>query len=298
MSLVNHGWPAHKAFYDSLMLRSDGDVAERLGATQYGIDTAFPNYERFWRYHVAPATQRPGNALLFRFGIHDSVIAVVQGAYTVFSYLLEANEYLAQLKKDDLGPRCRNWYNTVIYAGNAIQVIESLQVAVESKLAAALGQSINVFPDWKATWNPGREGIINFRNYVTHKGVFQIFVDSSRPYVLARSEVTRKNSPDVTWTHSVTDFATDKSRFVECRVAGQEIVAESTDWLNRAFGRFCDTLDPFLPLSAYQALWGWNASGSPVVPASQPTQMANTGQSGVVIVPANMCGMTCPLSWL
>ncbi len=65
-------------------------------------------------------------------------------------------------------------------------------------------------------------------DYVTHQGIFQIFVDNSRPFVLARSEVTQVNAEDVTWTHSVADFGANESRFVECHVAGEDIVNETT----------------------------------------------------------------------
>lgn len=298
MGLTSSLWLARQSFYDSLNLRKDGDDAEQLGCVQYDLDKSFAEYEKFWRYHVAPATQRPMSALLFNAGVHAAVIELAQRSYTVFAYLLEANEYLAQLRAGNIGPRFRKWYNTIMYAGNALQVFTGVQETIEQSLAAAMRQTLKLFPDWPTAWNPGRESVVNYRNYVTHQGKFQFFEEGGTVFVLKRTEVTRATG---SWWYSVTDFKSQRVKWASVADVAADTVKETTDWLNRAYARINATLSDLPPLLAYQTLWGWRASGYigtalPVMPSQGfGAVIPHVGLSGVRTVPnPNMCATTSP----
>ena len=52
-------WQVWEPSYRQLTLANDGDELEQDFAINYDLGKTFPNYESFWRYHVAPATNRP-----------------------------------------------------------------------------------------------------------------------------------------------------------------------------------------------------------------------------------------------
>jgi hypothetical protein len=52
-------WELSRPYYCGLTLLRDGDEVEQYGAENYRLQERWPAYERFWRFHVAPATQRP-----------------------------------------------------------------------------------------------------------------------------------------------------------------------------------------------------------------------------------------------
>jgi hypothetical protein len=90
-----------KNLYDKLTLRADGDDLERHGATEYDLvgKDHFPNYEKFWRYHVAPATFRPHHHW---WRDADACIAKLgQRSYSIFFHLVSAHDSLASVQEAD-----------------------------------------------------------------------------------------------------------------------------------------------------------------------------------------------------
>ncbi|NLX95582.1 MAG: hypothetical protein GXY83_05345 [Rhodopirellula sp.] len=324
MPLGPQKWQQHRTFYDNLTLEDDGDDNEQYGARTHGMHVQFSNYEHFWRHYVAPSTQRPADRSAFRAETAEEVILLTQRNYTVFVYLLEAHEYRDMVLARGPGPRFRNWYNCVTYAGNALQVFTKLQDAIEQNLAAKLARKVDLFPDWKQQWNPGRESVINFRNYLTHQGYFQVFLKPDGggfvPHVLHRSQITRD---ELTWIKTVADFQNNPQQFMPLNDAAREIVTDTTAWLNNAYGRILQVLQGLPENATLQQLWGWKHGLSPVpvpvaVPAAAPplqlggqtiirippspnepvisgTRIVPAG-SGIQVVPVNtnLCATTSP----
>jgi hypothetical protein len=57
-------WSNWQDVSDEMNLSEHGASIERQGADVYRLDLAFPNYQRFWRRHVVPATERPKSVYL------------------------------------------------------------------------------------------------------------------------------------------------------------------------------------------------------------------------------------------
>lgn len=95
VALGPDAWAAAKPFYDQQTLVSNGEpLVEQYGARVHGMGQLFPNDERFWRYHVCPATGRPNNKYFLE-DVHDITQLVGQRSFTVFAYALESLERLA-----------------------------------------------------------------------------------------------------------------------------------------------------------------------------------------------------------
>lgn len=327
MPLGPQKWQQHRAFYDNLTLADHGDDREQHGAHTYQMHVRFSNYEHFWRHFVAPATQRPVDVSTFRMETAEEVIFLTQRNYTVFLYLLDAYEDRDKVLAGDLGPSFRNWRNCIRYAGDALQVFSELQRAIEENLAAKLGDEIKLFPDWKQKWNPDRESVINFRNYLVHQGQLQVFErrdgDAVVPYTLDRSQITRDG---LTWIKTDADFQKNPEQFRPLNDAAREIVTETTDWLNKAYGRIVEKLQGLPETATLQKLWGWQNGQSPVpvavagalasqvapqagrqtmtgIPPSSDAHVISDAQiiqdrSETQVVPTNIksCATTCPPS--
>src|SRR5438552_8922884 len=102
-------------------------------------------------------------------------------SYSVLGYLADALDSLSKVQAGDLGHRNRNCRDAITYAGNALQVMTELQNAVCGKpnglkgmktLSQELAVPIDPFPDWHTNWKADRESTANYRNYLTHQGLF------------------------------------------------------------------------------------------------------------------------------
>ncbi|MBX3411859.1 MAG: hypothetical protein KF708_04015 [Pirellulales bacterium] len=294
-------WTNRKPFYDGLTLRANGDAAEQRGALVFDLDRRFPEYERFWKYHIAPATQRPHDALAFNPNVDDAIVYITQRSYSVFAKLLKAHSLLERVGAQDYGEMFENWSNTIGEAGDAIQRFHDLRGTI-AQLSALVGSPTDPFPDWSKNWKDDCDALGGYRHYETHQGEFQIFVENDMPYVLKREKLAdRALRAGVTWNLSISDFQFNRGDFTTLIYAAVNTVDETTAWLNKAYERINATLDPLLSNPNYDGLRG-------NVPLTAHARPQATGQStgligqhvgaysGVRTVPALfvMCGTTTP----
>jgi len=286
-------WNARKPYYDSLVLAAHGDaLTEQPAARQSDITTVFPAYEKFWRYHVCPATRRP-DGIDFRHGVADIISIIVQRNYTVFVYVVESRELLAKAMHGDAGPRNRDYYCSLMYAGNALQVLTELQNAICGRptsgglgtvrcLSAKLGVPLDPFPDWNDNWKAERESAANYRNYVTHQGwVYSVYHQASGKQLVCKRDDFQSREP-WTWTHAARMYKANPSSWIEIGESCRGIVEDTVAFLDLAYERFLKVMEPLLPNPDYQQLWGWRDD--------QPTTA--TGNRSVRIAPSWMCGST------
>ena len=279
MTLGPNKWKAAKSFYDGITLAADGDSNEQLGASAFGLDKRFANYEVFWRYHVCPATARP-DGITFRPGVADIVSVIAQRNYSVFIYVLEAVDQLQEVLEGRLGPRNRNCYIALMYAGNALQVFTELQRALCGKpkplngmsdLAATLNMTIDPFPDWEKAFASDRESASNYRNYLTHQGyIYSVLRQSTGERMVLSRDALKAKTP-YTWLQAEADYSSDPSKWVNVVDACRGIVDDSIAFLNLAYERIIRAMACLPEKPDYQRLWGWRdnqpvASQSPVPP--------------------------------
>lgn len=316
-------WATRRSqFYDRLTLLKNGDPIEAYGSEVHNLETRLPEYVRFWRCHVCPATQRPKTWTAYNPNAADSVIKLSQRSHSVFAYVVEACENLRQVKQHGPGDRYEHWYNTVMYAGNALQMFASVQkvmrdyqTGARGPLAVDLQTDINIFTDWSTNWIHDYDTAIAFRNYVTHNGRFQIFIERT-PFapatysVLKMSEVTRTNAEAISWYESVDDFQSKRHRFATVAEVGDDLVTKTITWLNRAYEHINLALEPLLGTYMYSEKWGTPLSDSEFYavqpqkqrlnvpsldgvgePRHSPSTPVGSG-SGTVIVPIQQTGST------
>lgn len=172
-------WDALRPSFDRVTLRVDGDRDENRGATEYGLDASFSNYEAFWRYHIVPATNRPDN-IEMRKEAAPVISRIGNTSLSLFVDLLHAADSLAKIKAGELGGnRFRNCTDAITSDGNALQKFKKLQELIKGELKNALGKkTIEIWSDadWKAKWRPSRERIISYRNHIIHKAQPQILL--------------------------------------------------------------------------------------------------------------------------
>ncbi|MEI8374627.1 MAG: hypothetical protein WCJ35_17515 [Planctomycetota bacterium] len=291
MPLGPNKWNADQPFYDGLTLAVNGDPIEKQAVTQFDLGKRFPHYESFWKRHVCPATDRPWGINL-RSGVSDIISVIAQRSYSVLVYTLEAVDHLREVSEGRLGPRNRNCYITLMYAGNALQVFMELKRALcgtlvgMDDLATRLSMPIDPFLDWKTTWEPDRKSASNYRNYVTHQGyIYSVLRQSSGERMVLSRDAFKTKTP-YTWLQAEAEYNRDPSKWIDLFDACRGIVDDTITFLDRAYEKIICVMDPLLETADYQRLWGWvdhqpSVLPAPALPASMavPTTMAFKGIS-------------------
>ena len=95
-------WSIWEPAFDALTIRRDGDPVEIAGAKNFNLDVKFPNYQVFWRRHLAPATNRPAN-FQSRPNVAAVMATIAQVSYGVFCDLVEAEKQLVRVQAGDFG---------------------------------------------------------------------------------------------------------------------------------------------------------------------------------------------------
>jgi hypothetical protein len=223
------------------------------------------------------------------------VSVITQRSYTVYIYLLEAYEFLIPVQQADYGPRKRNATATIIYAGNALQVFAELQSALcgcpkplqgMKDLSQELRISTKLFPDWTQGWQADRDSASNYRNYLTHQGYLYSVNHQASGRTLVLKRDTFQSHTAYTWTHAESDYANNPHDWVRLEDACKGIVDDTTAFLNRAYGRMVNYLDPHLVNPDYQRLWGWKDNQAiptvpqPTMPVSSPPPLSNVSIRG------------------
>jgi hypothetical protein len=257
-------WDQAKEFYSRLTLRRDGDSLEKEAMDAYGFDACFPNYEKFWKFHIAPATNRPVDDRI-RDDAHKAISFVIQRQYSILYCLVIASGYGRRVATGDLGGEGRrNAFNAIIYAGNALQAFDSLQKSVESLRVASRhwGRRDFLFPDWWANWGKRRIRLCTYRNYLIHDGVLHTEYRSGPgqqqiPHVRRVGE-NQEELEEFTWTEDRDDFKRHPDNWISLVELCSDTVSTTIQWMNDIYGVIISRLDPLLQLPEYRALWGWS----------------------------------------
>jgi hypothetical protein len=263
-------WNARRHYYDGLTIREDGDVLERMAARDYGFETSFPSYERFWKFNVVPSSPKPQGEIGFRPGSHTSVRHISQHSYSVLHNLVQAERFAEIVSSGAFGFLNVNIQCLTIFAGNALQLLAELQRTVEKELGPALtGNHLTVLPDWKTVWEPRRDRILNYRHYLTHRGLMITHCRSIDgvvvPHVLSPDALRARQPHPTAWAYADDGVDPDGPDWVPFPPAAISMLNDALAFCNDVYRRMCDTLEPHLPTEPYQTAWGW-AAGLPVVP--------------------------------
>src|SRR5262245_57433975 len=119
-------WNVWKQAFEKVRLREEGDDIEIDGCKRFDLDLKYPNYEQFWRLHVVPATNRPGN-FQFRPSADPIITQMAITSHGIFSDLLTAEEKLEHVRTGDYGNRFQNCLQSLKAGGDAMQKFDDLQ---------------------------------------------------------------------------------------------------------------------------------------------------------------------------
>lgn len=264
-----------KQYYGQLTFAKSGEMVEEYGVREHRLHERIPFLEEFWRCHVAPATNRPDDTFLSD-GIDPVISLIAERSYEVFCNVVDAMDELASVRKGPpVPPRYRSYLNVLRFSGDALQLFSGLVFVIQGSkpyqgngLATILGNGFKVFDtgEWKSEWNPEREKAIWYRNMLVHHGRPWFFFQAqqeykSAPFILRAEQCMPdpqtypKTHP--TWEAQMKMFKSDPSRFTTLHEACEETVDLTTRWLNRAYQRVVEKLEPLLDNPNYRKLWGW-----------------------------------------
>jgi hypothetical protein len=266
MQLGATRWQELERYYNGLTLAQDGIAEEKEFAARPDLVSKFPRYQEFWRLHVCPGTGRP-HGTGFRPGTSDIVSEITRTNFSILNKLIEAEDSYSQLRESKLGNRFRNWREVVAATGDALQLNTTLQDAV-SNLADLLRLPINLFPDWRTHWAADRALVVNYRNYLVHKGLCYTVHNqgSGETLVLSRSAF----AAGVNWKEAAASFNANPGIWQPVQVVAHEMLEDAWAFIDLTYERLLDKMAPLLTNATYQRLWGWVDSSTP--PATPPPQ--------------------------
>src|SRR5206468_3348859 len=131
------------------------------------------------------------------------------------------------------------------------------------------GANLTLFPNWNAAWGPRREAIVNYRNYLTHRGLlitaYRNIDGVQVPHVLSRNVLQAGQVNPTAWAYADDGVDTNGPDWVPFPAAALDVLNDTVSFCNDVYHRICDDLEPRHPMAAFQGAWGW-AAGLPVVP--------------------------------
>jgi hypothetical protein len=284
-------WIANKSFYDGLTLARDGVAEEQEFASRHALASEFPNYERFWKLHVCPATNRPHDAG-FRTKTSAMVRTIAKASFAVLVKLLDADDSLATILAGDLGDRNRNARDTIEAAGNALQLASELCYAVGGNpnkpklpsLARELSVPIDLFPDWDADWKVDRDNASEYRHALVHDGLPYTVNIAATGEVLVLGRASFK--PGINWEPAQASYTASPGDWQPLGTVCTEIFRDTVAFINRTYERLLSTMQPLLTNPAYQQAWGWDDSTTtvkrPPMPAVNST--LQIGSSSITVM--------------
>jgi hypothetical protein len=245
------------------------------------------NLQEFWRYHVAPATNRRIDTHL-DVGVDELITQLAQRSYEVYANVYDALDELLNIDKPK-PPRYRSCLNILRCMGDACSLFDDLIKRLGEKadysqadyvhygttqgvdnLAKKLGVKLVFFKDWSAYWSKQRMHVADYRHMLVHHGRPWLFFDGDEhdgwPYVLIAEHCRRQGCnpkwPDyLSWNGQKTLFAADRSKFVPLPDVCRATCSEGIKWLNRAYGRINAKMDEVLSkpdtFDVYKRLWGF-----------------------------------------
>ena len=282
-------WAALKNAYQHLRFDTDpAEAVEKFAVKHHKLNERLPNLETFWRFHIAPATNRTTNTHL-RDGIKPVVSRMAERSYEIFCNVSDALDELAIVKNGLSPPRYRPCLNVLRFTGDALMLFDGLIDSIGRKtqnqyfkagcVALEIGQDLNLFQDWSYgdhNWQKRRGIAVTHRNMLVHHGRpwLHFLNDDPKPdevpFIL-RAEYSRDVDRDddlafLTWKRQINKFrvAEQRDKFVPLPEACEIAVDRTIGWLNNAYGRLVEKLDEllrkdFLTFAKYRNLWGLSA---------------------------------------
>jgi hypothetical protein len=278
-------WKSLKTVYGRL--RFDSPPYERVeadGIEKHNLNEKLPYVQEFWRFHIAPATNRPDNIYL-RDGSHPVMSRMAERSYEIYCNISDALDELEIVKTGGaIPPRYRPCLNVLRCAGDALQLFNELVHVVGKKdssqdtstnkpssLTKILGAETVLFPNWEREgWGDRRRTAIAYRNMLVHHGRPWLNFEGDdyvgTPYVLASEHCVhrRYRKSFETWTRQRSMFQDPKERnkFVSIFDACSEACDLTISFLNDGYRQIVEKLDALLvqnpsKFREYRRLWGW-----------------------------------------
>ncbi len=259
-------WRTWRQAFDHLNLREEGDDIEIDGCKQFNLDVKFPNYEEFWRLHVAPATDRPGSPYRFREFIDPVVANMATTSHGIFCDLVMAEEHLALVKNGDYGSRYQNCLQSLKAGGDAMQKLDNLQrKLIQDDLAKRLGRSVVVWTttQWRNTWEQRYKKVVAYRNYLTHTNTPQVMLVSQPngeeiPCVPHEDHFLDYRS--LPWNEQTARHQAHPNEWDAYRHVCERVHNATITWLNDVYAEVLSALEPLLNEEDYRDLWGWDTA--------------------------------------
>jgi hypothetical protein len=253
MNLGREFWEMMKPDFDRLELRQDGDYSEIDAFSIAFSDGCFSNYERFWRYHVAPASRRP-DKIWFREGTDERICKLAQTSFSTFRNIFEAVAQLSIIGCEGLGDRERNVTIAMVFAGNALEMFDSLNGTAKNLFNKLSGDDYPkpLIPDWNK-----RSGELSvYRDHIVHHGTLMMLTsDTAPPLVLRRDLLKKYDHPN--WAQILKDHGGIISHWQDIGNACRDVVVETLVLLDDCYANLVDQMDKLLCNPKYQVLWGW-----------------------------------------
>ncbi len=241
--------------FSSLSLASGGDGIEKE-AVRLGIISSFPNYERLWKLHVAPATLRPVDIQL-RPSASNAVCSLASLSHAILGDISSAAETLEKVRSGDFGSTYGNPLDAMSADGNALQKFTNIQSAIKN-LGSELGSPLVLWSksDWDTDWGPRRQKWIFYRNNLTHSWRPFVAIKAGSPYVI-HPDYLKENMP---WHAQEALLLSSPNSGIKLGDVCDLVHRESIAWLNDAYGAVISLLAPLRFDPKYQRLWGWDLS--------------------------------------
>jgi len=278
-------WNSLKTVYRRLSFDSPPcEHVEAYGIKTHGLNQKLPNVEEFWRFRVAPATNRPDNTYLLD-DVHPVISRIAERSYETFCNISDALDELTIASDGGAKPpRYRPCLNVLRCAGDALQLFNELIRAIgrkegsqdatgrPSSLTKILGIDAVLFPDWETGgWEARRRTAIAYRNMLVHHGRPWLNFEGDdflgTPYVLASQYCIhrRYTKSFETWSRQRRMFQDPnerKNKFVSLFDACREACDLTISFINDGYGQIVGKLDSLLlqnpnKFGEYRRLWGW-----------------------------------------
>jgi hypothetical protein len=245
-------WERSRTFYASLTLARDGDETEQYGAENYRLGERWPAYERFWRFHVAPATERPAS-IAIREGVARPVSEMIRANYQTFCRVVSACDYTAMLQTDVSYTRVEDWGRLLSSHAAAVESFAEL-VASAARLLTTLGLPPGPLPPDREEWRSLFERHQAYQSYLAgvEPGSVAWITDEKRRIAIVLGPETVVSASPLAGS---ADPATGSSRRLVD--AARLHLDDLIHVLNVGSGQLIELLEPAQASRAYHRLWGW-----------------------------------------
>jgi hypothetical protein len=293
MNLGTDAWNKRSWYYGGLTLAINGDDNEREAFSQSPFYDHFSSYEKFWRYHVAPATERP-NSIRTRHNAASIISMIAQRSFSTFQKILEAVEQLRRIENEGLGVRFRNATSALECAGVALTLFGSLERLIAGQqdrngklsdcLATTISEKIVPPRDRAPIWDIARNNLIVYRDYLTHQGALMTVKSqaSDQPLVLRREHLVNKGNVD--WAEVEREHLSHSTHWEELRMVCGEVVRDTLNLLNLGYNAFSQQMDALVETEAYQRLWGWEPGMEDIIDITVNSEMSGGSGGGVTTI--------------